>query len=282
MGCPCVIARERLEVEHMRAFVFLICLITCCVAISGCDPRQECQGSNVSYIKCIRPALRANCSGDGCHGGAQPAVALDLETVGKIYPGLFKQVFAGDKTYEMVKAGDPDNSYLMIKMRPNPPVGDQMPPYLRPILSDSQMKMFTTWINEGAKNDDPDYKPTGTVTVEPPKNIPADVKDVSYETVIKPLLAKKCGETQYCHTATDKAANVDLITDAYTALVGVQSLSKKYEYVTASKPLESLLYIKLLETRPTDAGSKMPPGASLSEKEIAQIYVWINEGAKKN
>jgi hypothetical protein len=76
------------------------------------------------------------------------AVGLDLETIGKIYDGVIVYV----------KAGDPAGSYLMQKMGPNPPAGARMPPYLRPVLSDSQMKMFETWINEGAKNDDPNYK----------------------------------------------------------------------------------------------------------------------------
>ncbi len=248
----------------------------------GCDAPAECQGDNVSYMNCIVPTLTSNCSGSGgCHGGDQPAKGLQLEKVGEIYASITNRtVFAAGTTYEMIKPGDPEKSWLYIKMliNPPPPEGDSMPPYLRPPMSASQLKMFSTWIKEGAKNDDPNYTGGTDTTVTPP-TIPSDVKDVSFSTTIKPLLESKCG-TSGCHDANTKVANVILAGDFLDALLTQKSLNGKYSLIKAGAPEDSLLAIKTLTKRPTDAGSQMPPGG-MDEKSIAQVWVWIKEGAKK-
>lgn len=247
----------------------------------GCDAPAECQGDNVSYTKCIVPTLTANCSGSGgCHGGDDPANGVQLEKVNEIYDSITnRKVVAGGKTYDMVKPGDPENSWLYIKMliNPPPPVGNSMPPNLRPPMSASQLEMFATWIREGAKNDDPNYK-GGNNEVTPP-TIPADVKDVSFSATIKPLLEAKCG-TAGCHDSTTKSANVILAGDFIDTLMTQKSLNGSYDMIKAGAPEESLLSLKLLATRPTNAGSRMPPGG-MDEKSIAQVWVWIKEGAKK-
>lgn len=266
------------------AIVGLMCILP--IVFGACDAPEECRGTNVSYVRCIRPALTSNCSGGGCHGKVKPEANLDLETIGKIYDNIYKKVVsAGGKTYTMVIPEDPNNSYLMIKMRPNPPVGDRMPPYLRPFLSDSQMRMFDTWIQEGAKNDDPNYKPPPKdIKVKPPTVIPKDVVNVSFKTTIKPMYKMLCSTNGGCHHSSAKAANLDLDQEAWKATVNKKSLSGTYALVQPGKPLESLMYIKLLNERPSAAGSKMPPAGlhQPTEKEIAQLYVWILEGAKNN
>ena len=48
-----------------------------------------------------------------------------------------------------VIAGDPDNSYLIEKLGPNPAVGAQMP-FGRPPLPQADIDVIRTWIANGA------------------------------------------------------------------------------------------------------------------------------------
>lgn len=269
----------------MQIRIYLgICVVVFAVmmGVIACDAPPECQGSNVSYTRCIVPTLTSNCSGSGgCHGGDKPEKNLQLEKIPEIYDAIFKKVvFAGGQSRTLVIPGDPDNSYLYIKMKLNPPDGSVMPPDLRPLLSASQLKMFFTWIKEGAKNDDPNYKSTDNPVEKP--YIPADVKDVSYKTTIMPLLQKSCGIAG-CHTTQANLANVVLDGDFYDKVVGKKSLNGAYELIKKDTPAESLILVKTLAKRPQNAGSLMPPTgySPLDERSIAQLWVWIEEGAKK-
>lgn len=262
---------------------FCIVGVMLAVWLVACDPPPECQGTNVSYTRCIVPTLTANCSGSGgCHGGDRPEKNLQLEKIPEIYDSIYKKtVSAGGVARTLVIPGDPENSYLYVKMKSNPPAGSIMPPDLRPLLSASQLQMFYTWIKEGAKNDDPYYKSTDNPVEKP--TIPADVKNVSYKTTIMPLLQNSCGFAG-CHTAKANLSGVVLDGDFYDAVVGKKSLNGAYELIKKSTPAESLILVKTLSKRPQNAGSQMPPSGftPLDSRSIAQLWVWIEEGAKKD
>ena len=61
----------------------------------------------------------------------------------------------GDEATELdacpIVPGDPDNSYLIEKLHPDPRRGVQMP-FLRPVVPEEDIEIIATWIREGAQD----------------------------------------------------------------------------------------------------------------------------------
>jgi hypothetical protein len=102
-----------------------------------------------------------------------------------------------------------------------------------------------------------------TITVEPDAVIPT----VSYKNDIAPIIAANCGQSG-CH-GTERAEKFNLLT--YVTLS---------QLVTPNQPHNSELYNVI---RKYDAAAMPPsPNNPLSDVQIAQIYVWILQGATEN
>jgi mono/diheme cytochrome c family protein len=63
--------------------------------------------------------------------------------------GLMKN---SGKTKNMIVPGNGKESYLVIKLLPDPPKGAQMPIFSKKKLSNEEIELFVRWINEGAKD----------------------------------------------------------------------------------------------------------------------------------
>ncbi len=95
--------------------------------------------AQVDYEEEIQPIFKANCT--SCHGG-QNGVNLTS------YSAVMNSV--GDQYgTEIVVPGEPDESPLVDKIEPNPQFGSRMPQG-RPSLSDDEINLIRTWIEEGA------------------------------------------------------------------------------------------------------------------------------------
>lgn len=92
----------------------------------------------VSFAKDIAPILIANCN--GCHYAA-------MRASGGLQFNNFAQLLKGGDSGSIIVPGKPDNSLLMKKLLGLD--GDRMPKG-RPALSDENIKLISTWINEGA------------------------------------------------------------------------------------------------------------------------------------
>ncbi len=102
-----------------------------------------------------------------------------------------------------------------------------------------------------------------TTTVEPDAPIPT----VSYKTDIAPIIAANCGQDN-CHGSVDPEK---------FNLLSYPSLSR---LVKANSPHQSELYNVI---RLYDIGEMPPkPNQPLTDEQIAQIYVWILQGASDN
>ena len=99
-------------------------------------------------------------------------------------------------------------------------------------------------------------------------------EQVSYETDIKPLIDKHCGE---CHTNNGKGTMASGFSiDNYGALM---KGTKYGPVIVAGDPLSSTLY--RLVSGKTDASIQMPHGKEpLTSQEISKIEQWISQGAK--
>ena len=99
----------------------------------------------------------------------------------------------------------------------------------------------------------------------------ADIPTQSYQTDVAPIISANCALASGCHGA-GSGEQAPLLT--YTDLM-------QYCDVKAGKPHDSKLYRVI---RQLSGESAMPPkpNASLSDEQIAIIYVWILQGARNN
>ncbi len=113
---------------------------------AACETGAATGVSTVSYAANVRPILTsAGCLSSGCHGGASQS-GFDLSS----YESSF---VAGEQATALefcpIVPGDPDASYLVQKLRANPPSGARMPLFGTP-LSEESIETIATWIREGA------------------------------------------------------------------------------------------------------------------------------------
>jgi len=130
------------------------------IDIDPCPPGVAGGPTTVSYSQQIRPLFQAaGCTSIVCHGGAFPNSNYDMRSYETLFgPGAAAKSFG---LCEIVPGNpDPDTSFLINKLLPNPRFGQQMPSG-GPPLTDDQMALLRTWIMEGAQDDSP---PTPTRT----------------------------------------------------------------------------------------------------------------------
>ena len=104
-------------------------------------------GSSVSFAGDILP-LVAGCA---CHTGGNTSSDLDF-TPSAAYAELVDVQSVQYPSLDRVEPGDPEASFLVLKVREStPPAGDQMPPGGAE-LSAGEIAQIEQWINEGAAN----------------------------------------------------------------------------------------------------------------------------------
>ncbi|WP_168203990.1 hypothetical protein [Aliikangiella coralliicola] len=84
-----------------------------------------------------------------CHIGAQAPQGLRLESEVIAFQSLVNVAAVGNSDFDLVKPFDPENSYLVLKVRGDPRAGQRMPLGLAP-LSDESIQLIEEWIREGA------------------------------------------------------------------------------------------------------------------------------------
>ena len=133
---------------HMR---FLLTVLPVAL-LAGCsdygdDPTtegpMEPPAATVSYASDVQPIYDANCV--GCHGDGGNA-GLDLR------PGLsftnLVRIPSTESGLARIEPGEPENSWLYLKITGQQSFGDQMPPGSP--LSADMTDLVRTWIEEGA------------------------------------------------------------------------------------------------------------------------------------
>ncbi len=83
-----------------------------------------------------------------------------------------------------------------------------------------------------------------------------------------------------CHDAGAVTAGLDLETDAWSALVGVESANSPGAVLVEPGDAEaSLLYRKLTSSQAEGEGGGMPPSGSLDGNSLDLVKGWIDAGA---
>ena len=104
----------------------------------------------VSFADDIQPVFDESCALAGCHSGANPQALLNL-TAGAAYGNIVNVPSSQMLGLNRITPGDPDNSYLIRKLKGTGIIGARMPQNAPP-LSDIVIGMFETWVIEGAEN----------------------------------------------------------------------------------------------------------------------------------
>jgi len=104
--------------------------------------RQPTGKETVSFARDVAPILTANCN--GCHYAA-------TRPMGGFVMNTYKQVMKGGESGAAIEPGKGDDSLIVKKIRGMS--GQRMPAGGRPALSEANIKLITTWINEGATFD---------------------------------------------------------------------------------------------------------------------------------
>jgi hypothetical protein len=153
---------------HATALACLVALL-CCTLI-GCagggsdDDRRRGGGrgckppdpTTVSLASNIQPIYDRSCALSGCHVGAVPAGALDLSR-GRAFDDTVGVPAVGS-SLQLVRAGAPEDSYLVRKIEGGPDIAGELMPQGcpgRPLngavcLSADDIAAIRTWITECA------------------------------------------------------------------------------------------------------------------------------------
>jgi hypothetical protein len=123
-----------------------------CVPVSpddstSCPPGIAAGPATVSFADDVLPLLAAKgCLTAGCHGSFLPSSDYVLTSYETAY-------FPGEAARALdlcpIVPNDPEGSWLIEKLGPNPRTGDRMPNDREP-LSDAELELIATWIREGA------------------------------------------------------------------------------------------------------------------------------------
>jgi hypothetical protein len=145
MRCRPALALAATVVGIAMAFVVVAC---------GGENDDEGSGPPVSFSQVLSVFESNGCQ--GCHPGVNSSLDLRDE---KAYDDLVGIKALEDPDLYRVIAGDPENSFLYLKVggapviADIPAVGSRMPPGAPPISAED-MKIIHDWIAQGAKRDD--------------------------------------------------------------------------------------------------------------------------------
>jgi hypothetical protein len=110
-------------------------------------------GSGPEFAAEVQPIFTANCAFSGCHAGSNPAQGMNLSE-GQAYANIVN-VQSNESGLLRVKAGEPDESYLVHKIQGTQGSvggsGGQMPLGGTP-LTQAQINLIREWITNGAEN----------------------------------------------------------------------------------------------------------------------------------
>lgn len=149
-----------MNLRRLKLFPLLVgFLATGCGGDSPADPGGGGPGgtprvilANPSFATNINEIFQRNgCSAGSCHGAAGGQMGLMLTSSASANYGMLVGVAAQSEVFDRVAAGDPVNSYLMIKLEGRQTVGGRMPLNGVP-LDGIDMSNLTNWITNGAPN----------------------------------------------------------------------------------------------------------------------------------
>jgi hypothetical protein len=132
-------------------------LLTAALLWAGCGGDDSTVGPDESAVEGSRTeatlaevseVFAVSCAFSGCHSGGEPAAGLSLEGD---FAGRIVGVDSGQRPdFKLVDPGNPDESYLLMKVRDADEIISQQMPPGNPLPAE-QVEIIRAWIASGAK-----------------------------------------------------------------------------------------------------------------------------------
>lgn len=124
----------------------------------------------VSYVQVQALFTTAGCT--GCHPNVNSTLNLQQ---GASYPSLVNQTALEDPHYAYIVSGDPQMSFLYLKVAGFGHVGQVggRMPFGKPPLTSDQIKLLADWITQGARGPDGQLPPASTAPLPGESTIPS-------------------------------------------------------------------------------------------------------------
>lgn len=140
----------------MRKLVFLLVLagaLGCGTVKSPTEPADT--PGNVpalTFSQIQTQIFTPTCAKAGCHDASAASEGLVLEA-GQAYGNLVGRASTQRSGFARVEPGNPERSYLILKLRGDPSItGQRMPQDGPPYLTNEQIDGIAAWIRAGAPN----------------------------------------------------------------------------------------------------------------------------------
>lgn len=111
-------------------------------------------GPAVSFAGQVEPIFAANCALAGCHSAASAQEGLVLAP-GQAFANIVNVSSSQNPALNRITPGNPDDSYLVMKIRGAAGIRGSRMPLGRPPLTAEQIQTIVDWVLEGAQNNAP-------------------------------------------------------------------------------------------------------------------------------
>lgn len=118
---------------------------------SGDDDGGSGGGGAATFSSLQSDFLTPSCARGGCHSAASASAGLVLEA-SQSFVALVSAQSTQQAALNRVTPGDPENSYLIRKLRGDAGISGGRMPLGGPFLSEEQIQRFVGWIDAGAAN----------------------------------------------------------------------------------------------------------------------------------
>jgi uncharacterized membrane protein len=127
----------------MKSLFFFVLIAAIGFTFSATSQEQKnTKKSTVSFSNDVFPIIKKRCL--PCH-------AADSENPSEFFMETLPDIAKGGKHGKPIIPKNGDASILVQKIKPNPPFGEQMPLMSKKKLTDEEVELFKTWIDQGAR-----------------------------------------------------------------------------------------------------------------------------------
>lgn len=126
--------------KYLFSAVFITAIVFPFSATS--QVKKNTKKPTVTFSGDVFPIIKKRCL--PCH-------AADSENPSELIMETLSDVAKGGKHGKPIVPKNGDASILVQKIKPNPPFGEQMPLMTKKKLTDEEVELFKTWIDQGAK-----------------------------------------------------------------------------------------------------------------------------------
>ena len=137
---------------HNLLALSLLLVAGCGTVKSPTEPPPENPGAQAFTFTQIQTQIFTPvCAKAGCHAAGSSPSGLVLEA-GQSYGNLVGRPAAENGSLDRVAPGNPDGSYIILKLRGDPGITGERMPLGGPYLTSDQIAGIAAWIRAGAPN----------------------------------------------------------------------------------------------------------------------------------